>query len=100
MDVVEATKFGDKQRSFIPGTPTRPKYMQVPGVPETITRDDYVAWIEALGFEAKNLKAMTLEHFGVTAVVYAVDEHGHKFTADGETAATHTITVRVVDDET
>ena len=94
---VDVTPFGSKvQVTVSDATPS----VVVPGVPDTITRADYMAWIESLGFEVKNLKSMRLEHHGIVAEVYATDDRGRWYVIDGENAATHTVTVRVTDTDT
>lgn len=75
------------------------EYVSLPGVPESITRKEYLGLIEQLGFDINHLLSLTFERDGIYAEVLATDDNGHHYTADGENAATHPVCVRVVDEE-
>jgi hypothetical protein len=70
----------------------------VPGVPETISRADYLRLVRSVGFETDELASLRFAYNGIYAVVYALDSDGRRFLdkTSGEPAV-HTIFVRVVD---
>lgn len=72
----------------------------VPGIPETITRERYRALVEGAGFDVNELVSLRFEVNGIYAEVYATDENGRRFTADGKTVATHNVCIKVIDKET
>jgi hypothetical protein len=71
----------------------------IPGIPETISRSDYLALIESLGLDIKDLKMLELRRDGIYATVMARNAEG-KLTADPATRETnvHRIYIPVVDD--
>lgn len=69
----------------------------LPGVPESITRKAYLALIESLGLETKDLRSLEFKHNAIYAEVIARDEHGDRY-AVGDEIATHRVCVKVVDE--
>lgn len=47
-------------------------------VPESITREQYLGMITAVGFDVKNLTMLEFRTDGIYADVYDVDENGKK----------------------
>jgi hypothetical protein len=73
--------------------------LTIPGVPQSITRADYIALIESLGLKPNNLVELELSHRSIRAVVFARDADG-KMYLDGferNEVAKHTITIPIVD---
>lgn len=73
--------------------------LTVTGVPETITRSRLVDWLASVGLEASLVRELTVGRRGITAVVYATNEHGARYVApNGTEAATHTVSIRIEED--
>ncbi|GGV34224.1 hypothetical protein GCM10010182_67640 [Actinomadura cremea] len=82
----------------------------LPGVPATISRSRVIELIEALGFDTRELAGLEFQPHAIFATVFA-DAHpdhpdyllgmrGHyRFTADGETAATHRLCIPILREE-
>lgn len=73
----------------------------ITAVPESITREQYVALIGSFGFEAERLISLEFRADGVHAVVIEVDENGHRVTdktrgEDGCATSTVYVPVREV----
>ena len=76
--------------------------MQITAVPETITREQFLGMIRSLGIDPTQLQSMTWSFNGIEAVVYALNDEGHRYAirdAGGPRGATHKITIRVVDED-
>lgn len=50
--------------------------MVVEAVPESITREQYVSLVSAVGFDVKDLKSLEFRQDGIYAEVYFRDEEG------------------------
>ncbi|WP_102508094.1 hypothetical protein [Sanguibacter massiliensis] len=50
----------------------------IPGVPEFLTREQYLAPLRAIGFDPADIREIRYAHDGVHALVIARDEHGRK----------------------
>jgi hypothetical protein len=48
----------------------------IPGVPESISRDDYIALFASVGIEAKNTTELSFRADGIYATVFERDESG------------------------
>jgi len=59
----------------------------IPGVPENISRADYIHLIESVGFDVDDVIELTFESGGIRASVAARNEQGHAYvgnlTAEG-----------------
>lgn len=82
----------------------------LPGVPLTVPRGRVIELIEALGFDVRDLVGLEFKAKAIFAEVYADQrpEHPdylmgmrgcHRFSPDGETAATHRLCIPIVDGE-
>ena len=73
--------------------------MDIPGVPDKITREAYVQVIKALGLDPDHIRSLEFRVDGIYAEVYAPDEDGKRFldTAPGSIGrpATHRIYIPV-----
>lgn len=72
------------------------EYVKVDGVPESISRVDYLRLIESVGFKVKDLRSLEFTTNGIYAEAYATDAEG-RLIADGDEAAVHRVFVRVED---
>lgn len=72
--------------------------MDIPGIPESITRKAYMEMVESWGFKLEDLKALRLAHDGVYAEVFARDPDGKRRIVEREEYAMHDVFVPVVDD--
>lgn len=72
--------------------------LEIPGIPESITRKAYMEMIESWGFKLEDLKALRLAYDGVHAVVYARGPDGKGRVVQGDEYAMHDVFVPVVDD--
>lgn len=81
----------------------------LPGVPATVPRCQVVELVEALGFDVRDLAGLEFKAKAIFAEVYATrkPQHpdylfgmrgDHRFSPDGETAATHRICIPITDD--
>lgn len=69
------------------------------GVPEFLTREQWVNMFRQYGFTPELTKELTFTHDGVRAVVFDVDEHGRKhLDLDGSGYAKHRVFIPVRDD--
>lgn len=50
----------------------------IPGVPEFLTREQYLAPLRAIGFDPADIREIRYAHDGVHALLLARDEHGRK----------------------
>lgn len=66
----------------------------IPGVPKTITRDEYLALVRAVGFQTKDLVSLEFKADGIYAEVFAKAADGNRG-VDGTSPATHRVYVRV-----
>lgn len=72
--------------------------MDLPGVPETITRSALDALIASLGVDGERLVSLNIGWTSVEAEVAALGADGHPYrTPDGEHVARHRISIPVVD---
>jgi hypothetical protein len=77
----------------------------ITGVPASIPRERMLEAIRTLGFDPRELVTLRFEKHGVHAEVYADgrpdrdDEQVSRFTADGETGATHRLCIPVSDQD-
>src|SRR5690554_3501234 len=56
----------------------------IPSVPEYLTREQYVGFFKALGIDPMTVVEVRAALNGVHALVFALDEHGHRIlTLDG-----------------
>ena len=76
----------------------------IQGVPDSISRADYIAMIERCGFDPNNIASLTFEGDGIRAVVF--DRHpvyGGRYLADMTTGeggfAKHSVFIPVLDEE-
>lgn len=78
----------------------------LPGIPESIIRDEYLKLVESVGFDAKDLESLEFRWDGIYANVYATDEQGRRMVESGGWAgngltsrepAMHRVFVRVED---
>jgi predicted xylose isomerase-like sugar epimerase len=71
----------------------------IPGVPESITRAQYLGLIESLGFDVLHLRSLEFSADGIRAVVIAIHPDGrHVIDAANDTVAEHSIFIPVVED--
>lgn len=72
--------------------------MNLPGVPETITRSALDALIASLGVDGDRLISLSIGHASIEAVVLAVGPDGHPYRSpDSAHIAQHRISIPVVD---
>lgn len=69
--------------------------MEIPGIPASIPRSRVVELVEALGFDIRDLRSISVTVHGVEAEVFARDEHGRHILA--ETIVTHRIAIPIKD---
>ena len=69
----------------------------IPGVPESITREQYKALFEAAGIEPRNTIELTFCADGIYALVMARDEHGDRVVDPVKGPMNHTIYIPVED---
>ena len=69
----------------------------IPGVPESFTREQYLALFEALGLDPNEVFTLHFDVNGVHAVVFERDEEGHNVPLNDGTCAKHTIFIPVKD---
>lgn len=76
--------------------------MNIPGIPETITRAEFLALQTAIGLPVEDVVSLEFRRDGVYAEVYAKDDNGEPLTADkpGDeyAPAIHKVFIRVVDE--
>jgi hypothetical protein len=70
--------------------------VNIEGVPETISRADYLRLMESVGFTPANLRELAFRPDGIYATVMVLDDTG-RIVVDGTKPATHEVYVRVVD---
>ena len=66
----------------------------LPGIPESIMRDDYLRLIEGVGFKVDDLVSLEFKTEGIYAEVYASDAKG-RYIVDGDEPATHRVFIRI-----
>jgi len=68
----------------------------IEGVPECLTRDQYLSLFEACGFDPSVVVEMRMAHDGVHALVFALDEDGNRrVLPDGSGYAKHRVFIPV-----
>lgn len=70
--------------------------VSIAGVPESITREAYLALIAAAGLAPENLREIRFTANGIYATVYATNADGAKM-LDGNDIAMHSVYIPVVD---
>jgi len=70
---------------------------QLAGIPETITREAYLALVRGAGFEIDDLVSLRFNAHSIEAVVFALDSEGKPYPGDHDEAAVHQISIKVVD---
>lgn len=71
-------------------------YVNLPGVPETITRQQYLDMIKSVGLEVENLLCLEFRPDGIYAEVYATDERGNNLVdVQSDEVVTHRVYIRV-----
>lgn len=77
--------------------------MNIPGIPESIPRKEYVAILEPLGLNLNDLVELHFRYAAVEAEVWALNAEGKRFLTtddDGnEVVAKHHIIIPIKDDE-
>lgn len=73
------------------------EFADFPGIPKSITREQFTALVEGAGFKVKDLVSLEFKYNGIFAEVRAYNEQGHAYTVDGETVATHRVCIPVVE---
>jgi hypothetical protein len=69
---------------------------QIPGVPESITRQQYCDLVAAVGFEPKQVRSLEFRMDGIYAVIKDVDENGRdRIDRDRNEVVTNTVYVPV-----
>lgn len=71
----------------------------IQGVPAAITRTAVNELVRTLCIDSNDLISVTIDLDGIKAVVRARDEHGKLFVAGANEIGTHTICIRLVEDE-
>lgn len=70
--------------------------IKIQGIPETISVETLDRVLAELGIDVKELVSFAIDHHGVRAVVYALNENGQRYIQPGsEDLATHTIEIRL-----
>lgn len=75
--------------------------IKIEGIPETITRQQYVETIRGLGIDPEQLLELRWDHQGIHAVVYALNKDGMRFATGNRPnrrPATHKLFIRVEDE--
>lgn len=71
--------------------------MDIPGIPESISREDYVRLVESIGLSVTDLRSLEFGHDSIEAEVFARDPETGRHYAEGNEIATHHIRIKVVD---
>lgn len=71
---------------------------KIPGVPESISRDDYIKLVASTGLDPKYIKSIQFNADFIAAVIFAVDASGNKIIGD-DGWEKHSIIIPVVDEE-
>lgn len=72
--------------------------MDIPGVPESIPRTQMLEMLASLGLDPKDLISFRVEWNAITAEVFALNEKGSRYVADGsDSIATHSIAIPITD---
>jgi hypothetical protein len=69
---------------------------QIPGVPESLTRAEYVSLFEAVGISPNRTLDLSFRPNGIYATVFVLDDNGAKM-LDGSDLAKHSIYIPVED---
>lgn len=70
--------------------------MDLPGVPETITREQYTQLIAVTGLDPNELERLEFRADGIYATVYALNEDGRRFIDQAtERPTMHRVFIRV-----
>ncbi len=74
--------------------------MDIPGVPDTIPRARVVELVQSLGLDPRELVSCEFKGRSIDAVVFALDEQGHRYFDDSTSGApaTHRISIPITDD--
>jgi hypothetical protein len=74
----------------------------IAGVPESLTRAQYLSLIESVGFDIKHLRSLEYKYDGIYAEVFDVNEAGNHYTVLGagteEDIAMHRVFIPVRDE--
>ena len=69
---------------------------QIPGVPESLTRAQYVSLFAAAGINPNRTLELSFRADGIYATVFVLDDNGAKM-IDGDSLAKHSIYIPVKD---
>lgn len=70
--------------------------MNIEGVPESITRADYLSLVAAVGLDVSRVKQLEFRGDGIYATVFAAGPNGERV-VEGTECVTHRVHVPVVD---
>lgn len=72
---------------------------QIEGIPESISREDYLSWFAHCGFTPRSIASLKFTGKGVYAKVFELDENGAKIMAGGPDfgAVVHSVFIPVND---
>ncbi len=71
--------------------------MVIPGVPDSISRARIAELVQSLGLDVRELVSFELKVHAIHAVVYALNEDGHRYFVDDDNVAKHHITIPITD---
>lgn len=70
----------------------------ITGVPESITRDQYLSLINSVGFDANEIRELTFATDGIHAEVFERDTNGHpRIDDDGMSVVINSVFIPVED---
>jgi hypothetical protein len=72
--------------------------MVLEGVPASISHEDYLGLMRAVGLDPKNLRHLEFQRDGIYAEVVARNPEGHLLLDDDNELATHKVFIPVVYD--
>lgn len=76
--------------------------IKIEGVPESISRAEYLNLITSVGLDPKNLKSLRFGANSITAVVFALDHTGARVLNKGNTGdpgyLKHTVIIHIKDE--
>lgn len=74
--------------------------VDIPGVPDSIPRARVIELVRSLGLDPRELASLELKGRCIEAVIYALDDEGHRYFVDTPTGpvATHHISIPITDD--
>lgn len=70
----------------------------ITGVPESITRKDYLKLVRSIGIDPLDLVSLKFLQNGIYATVMLKDEKGDRYLTSENAVATHAIFIKVVDE--